>query len=383
MLLVLFALSAHAQPGYGSGYGGGTPAPFTGSSSAAPRFPSYEAQGPSIFALRQADRLVSINQADLNGNRVFLNFQDPDLAITGFTPFPGLGASFLADSAAQQERYFQNEIDYIRRKPVLTQEDRNKIDDFALQRDYAYNTKLRRGVSLIPVSALSTPGLLGPFSSVYDVKAKTLGVTLAQNKLTDARRAYQAEPSRANWIALQNAQAGVEQADYRQDASSFDLLGGEFGGEFSAFDQFGGVFRKKASETKLEIGLRNLRLAREQYAQDPSEDNWYALRLADLYVRATEEEDEANRNEVTANFLVRRYLAGGDFTEYTGDLLGYGWNAALGFKNNEDESRLWLRHARLEREQLERQRARALQSGASTVPAQLLGLSMYGPQQVF
>lgn len=375
MLLVLFALSAHAQPaGYGAFMGQGTSSPFTGPSSAAPRFPSDNYKGPTLFALRQADLNVRVNEADYNGNRAFLNFASRDGAPFEFvTPFPGLGTAFLADSAAKQERYFQNEIDHIRgTTPVLTRADRDKIDDLALQREYAYNTKLRRGVSLVP---LELPGELGPFSSVFDVRAKNAGWVLAQNKLTDARRDYQADPSRENYIALQNALDGVEQADYRQDASSFDLLGNTFDGGALPF---GGVFRKKASETKLQIGLRNLRLARENYAKDPSEDNWYALRLADLYVRATEEEDETNRNEVTTNLLLTR-LAGGQ--DPSTDFLGLIWNDALGVKNSEDESRLWLRHARLERELLYRQRANALQSGASPVPAQLLGMSLYGPRQ--
>jgi hypothetical protein len=304
---------------------------------------------------------------------VFLNFNTNDLPFTPpFTFVPGiptLAPAFLADSAAQQERYFQNEIDYLRAsKPVLTQADRDKIDDFALQRDYAYNTKLRRGVSL--VSSLDLPGELGSFSSIFDVRAKNDGWILAQNKLTDARRAYQADPSRKNAIALQNAQDGVDQADFRKDASSVDLLGGTF----DNINRFGGVFRKKASETKLQIGLRNLRVARENYSKDPSEDNWYALRLADLYVRATEEEDETNKNEVVVDLLL-------DSGDSAGDAAGLIWNYALLNKNSEDESWLWLKHARLEREQLQRQRARALQAGASPVPAQLLGLSMYGPRQ--
>jgi hypothetical protein len=378
MLHLLFAVSAHAQyVGYGANFGTGTPVPkYTDPSSSAPLPPSEDYEGPTLFALRQADRNVWVNQADLNGNRMYLTFDtsipgvdDADLPFTYSPPIPGLATAFLADSAALQERYYQNEIDYIRATtPVLTREDRNKIDDFALQRDYAYNTKLRRGVGLVPT--LQLPGELGPFSSIFDVRAKNAGWVLAQNKLTDARQAYQADPIRKNYIALQNARDGVEQADHRQDASSYDLLGDTYNGA----SRFGGVFRKKASETKLQIGLRNLRVARENYVKDPSEENWYALRLADLYVRATEEEDETNKNEITFGLLAEGLGT-------PGDLIGLIWNNALISKNSEDESRLWLKHARLEREQLQRERARALQSGASPVAAQLLGMSMYGPRQ--
>lgn len=384
MLLVLFALSAHAQPSvYGSYYGAGTSGsqwePEQTSNQQRIATPSADSAPamPSIFELRQADRNVRLSETALLGDRAILNL---DLGLFGNIFPPGnpypvlrpLGNAFKADSAAQQERYFQREIDHIRaNSPRLTQEERNKIDDYALQRDYAYNTKLRRGVTFVPLlNELDDP--FGSLSNVYDVRAKKLGWILAQNHLTDAKRAYQKDPSRENFIELRNARDDVAQADHRQDASSYDLLGGAFGNA----GVFGPVFRKKASETKLESGLRSLRLAREAYAKDPSQENRINLQMANVFVRATEEEDVTNQNEIVANLLFP------DIVE-PGPEAGYIWNSVLAGKNSEDETRLWLRHARLARQKLLHQRASAMRSESSPVAAQMLGLSMYGPRQAF
>lgn len=386
MLLVLFALSVAAQQS-GGGFGGGFPgSSFGAGTSAAQSSQSTSASpsrtqpqpgpdtpsGPSIFELRQADRNVWINQAAYRGDNVIYNVPLGVFGIENSPSFLGnIGRSYKADSAAQQQQYFQREINHLRATtPRLTWEDRNKIDDFALQRDAAYNTKLRRVSGILPFDAISFGG--GSISSVFDVKAKQLTYNLAENGLFDARRAYAADPSRENLIALRNAQDGVLQADHRQDASTYDLLGGGFGGAF----RFGPVFRKKASETKLDTGMRNLRVARQEYAQNPTQDNYSKLRLADLFVRATEEEDESNKNDIVTSLLV------GDLSS-PGDDASFIWNTVMSGKNAEDESRLWLRYARLERENLQRQRAEFLQSESSPVASQMLGLSMYGPRQLF
>jgi len=384
MLLVLFALSVHAQSGGGfpggSSSGAGTSAAQSNPQTSTPTRTNEQPgsssppapTAPTYFQLQQADRNVWISQAALRGDTPIYNIP---LGVIGIDPNPypflgSIGLAYKADSAAQSVRYYQREINHLRATtPQLTREDRNKIDDFALQRDSAYQTKLRRESGLLPFDAITPGG--GSISSVFDVKAKQFTQNLAQNTLFDARRAYAADPSRENAIALRNAQDGVQQADQREDASKYDLLGSSFGGAF----RFGPVFRKKASQTKLDIGMRNLRVARQEFAQNPSQDTHAKLQLADLFVRATEQEDDSNKNDIITSLLV------GDLSS-PGDDASFIWNTVQSSKNSQDESRLWLKYARLQRADLQRQKAQSLQSDSSSSPvaSQMLGLSMYGRQ---
>jgi len=358
MLLLLFALSVHAQPFNGNNYGSygnnfysvGTPT-LNG-----PQFPP--AAGPSAFDFRQAafdrrqaDRNVWASQADYRGNNIFYNVPLPTLfpnaAFDGFNSdgFLDFGAYSKASSDAQNERRMQLEINHFRAThPRMTWEDRNKLDDLILQRDAFHNQKLRRTLSISDFSPA------GPYdiSSVFDVRGKALDANLAQNELYDARQSIREDRSRDNIVELRNAREGVAQADLREDAARINIFGSD-----SGFYHFSPILKKKASQIKLDTGYRNLRTAQQKYLQDPSEDNRLEVQLADLFIRATEEEDESNKGAIVSTSLAN-----------SNSRLGL-LSVIASAKNEQDESRLWLKYNRLKRQILLRKQAQEMQGGGS------------------
>jgi len=216
-------------------------------------------------------------------------------------------------------------------------------------------------VSLVPNTVISSTG--APISAFFERRSNENYYSLAKNALYDARQDFQ--PGDVDsFRTLRNARDDVEPADQRRDANTYDLLGTTFNGAA----KLGPIFRKKASQTKIETGYRNLRAARQDFAEDPSEDNRLALQIADVFVRASEEEDEGNKDDIVTSAL------------FSGAALR---TRILGFiasgKNFQDESRLWLRYSRLKRQQLLRKQAKAGQAETDPVAQRMLGLSMYGP----
>jgi hypothetical protein len=267
-----------------------------------------------------------------------------------------------AASAQRDEDRLQDQIYHYRAThPEMTRDDRDALDDLVLEREAWRNQKLRRVVSLVPNTVISSTG--APISAFFERRSNDNFYSLAKNALHDARQDF--EPGdEDSFRKIRNARDDVEQADQRRDANTYDLLGTTFNGA----SRLGPIFRKKASQTKIETGYRNLRAARQDFAEDPSEDNRLALQIADVFLRASEEEDEGNKDDIVTGALFPA-------ATIQSRILG---TIASG-KNFQDESRLWLRYSRLKRQQLLRAQAKSLEGEADPVAQRMLGLSMYGP----
>jgi len=385
-MLFLLAVSAQAQSPY---YGGnniyaGTPAPvYTGYQSpqsyympppAVPAVPVVPAApaAPSnpAFDLSQMNRQVDAARYQALGHNLFyttpLATLFPDTTFTGNVNAFGQYGNYLKAKGSQiDEHRLDRQINYYRAThPAMTITDQNKVDDLILQREAARNSMLRRAVSIIPHTTI--PGA-GPVSVFFDARAQQDNVQLAKNTLFDARQtaATATAPSQTTVVALRNARDNVDQAQYRREGSTLDLLGNSFGGA----GKLGPVFRKKASQEKLDVGYRNLRVAQDAYAKDPSEDNRLNLKLANLFIRATSQEDDANTDDV---------LVASAFP--LGSVRGLIAGKIASSKNFQDESNLWLKYNRLQRQILIRKQQEQLQSSnANPVAQQMLALQNYGP----
>jgi hypothetical protein len=393
-MLLLLALSAqlsayaqqlYAQPSFVGGNG-----VFSGAGTSAPNFPAYASgyapivrpvapqfarpvvplADTSRFDLRQADRAVRSAQIGAQANNLFYTtswattFPNADPGTTSLLS-SGLGRFSLtakAASAQRNEYRLQDEIDHYRAThPEMTREDREVLDDLVLEREASRNDKIRRVVSLVPNLVVSGTG--APISAFFERRSNDNSYSLAKNALYDARQDF--KPGDEDSVrSLRNARDDVEQADQRRDANTYDLLGTSFNGAA----KLGPIFRKKASQTKIETGYRNLRAARQDFAEDPSEDNRLALQIANVFVRASEEEDEYNKDDLVTSAL---FPAASMRTRILASI-------ASG-KNNQDESHLWLRYSRLKRQQLLRKQAKGVQSETDPVAQRMLGLSIYGP----
>jgi len=382
--LLLFTLGVSAQPAlYGNGpyFGAGMPAPiyppnarqvapqqvqvgpqWQGSSQAGP----WQGISQSEWDLRQQTRVVNAQKLDLRANDLFYNTPigvmfpnaDPVLgANTGLLRYAGYAKAEVNQKIINR---IQDEIDYYRSThPQLTLDDRNYLDDLRLQLDSARNQKIRRTFQAVPIP--------GPFASVFERKARAADIDLAQNALHDARSDVRQDQSQDSVVDLRNAQDNVEQAEDRHDATTFDLLTGA--GAAPTQVALGPLFRKKASQAKLNIGYRNLRVAQQNYDEDPSESNRMKVRLARLFIDATEQEDDANLNEV---------LFSTNFNQF--GLM----NVILQSKNFQDEADLWWQHERLRRKILLNDQTADAQSQVSDsnpVAEQMLGMSLYGPSR--
>jgi hypothetical protein len=332
-----------------------------------PARPLVSASQQDLFNLRQENRAVNAAELNARANNMFYN--TPWEAMFPFAPTAGLTSGFTrygntakAKVNQLEEDRLQDKIDYFRatHPQPLSRDDQNALDDLVLQREYFRHQKQRRFSAAIPGAVIPSTG--ASIATFFDRRANEDGYYLAKNALSDTRENYQAKPDQENLVKLKNARDDVEQADDRKDASTFDLLGSSF----NSAGRLGPIFRKKASQTKLDIGYRNLRAARQDFAQSPSEDNRMNLQLANLFIRATEQEDGANKADIVIGTLMpnvptllKAFISSG--------------------KNYQDESHLWLKYERLKRQILLRKQAKALPENADPVSARLLGLSMYGP----
>jgi hypothetical protein len=319
------------------------------------------------FDLRQQNEALRNAELNARGNNMFYNTpweaMFPNADTTGLTSgFTRYGNTVKAVVNQREEERLQDKIDYFRRThpQPLSRDDQNALDDLVLQREYFRHQKQRRFSATIPGAVISSTG--SSVATFFDRRANQDYYDLAKNTQHDTREDFQEAPNQENLIKLKNARDDVEQADQRRDASTYDLLGSSF----NSAGRLGPVFRKKASQTKLDIGYRNLRVARQDFAEDPSEDNRMTLQLANLFIRATEQEDDANKADIVIGTLMpnvptllKAFVSSG--------------------KNYQDESHLWHRYERLKRQILLRKRAKALPESADPVAKRLLGLSMYGP----
>jgi len=316
----LYAQQPYAQPSFVGGNGA-----FYGAGTSAPIFPGYAPGYASIvrpvapvyaqpvapvpdssrFDLRQANRAVVAAQQNDVGHNMFYTtswgtmFPSADPATTSLlsSGLGRFGTTAKAAAAQRDEDRLQDEIDHFRAThPQMTSDDRNTLDDLVLQREGSRNQKIRRVVSLVPNAVISSTG--APISAFFERRANEDSYSLAKNELSDARQDFKPGDD-ASIRKIRNAQDDVEQADQRRDANTYDLLGTSFNGAA----KLGPIFRKKASQTKIDTGYRNLRAARQDFAKDPSEDNRLALQIADVFVRASEEEDESNKDDIVTSTL--------------------------------------------------------------------------------
>jgi len=371
-MLLLFTLGVSAQPAlFGSGpYSGvGMPAPLYPPSAPQQVVAQHGGLSQDEWDLRQANQLVRADILDVQGNKFFYNvpfgvlLPDAEPALAANTNFLRFGGYSKAASVQIDEQRIQDEIDYYRRThPKLTLDDRIHLDDLKLQLESAHNQKIRRGIQTIPLAYSAS--VTGAYPAYFERKANQNDLDLAQNALHDARGEYREGQSQDKLVDLRNAQDDVKQMQARRDSNTFDILG--LVGGNPAATTMAPLLRKKASQAKLDVGHRNLRTAQQNYAKDPSKINAMKLRLANLYIDATEREDVANSQEV---------IFASNFGEF-GRL-----NLLSNIKNFQQESEIWLRYDRLSRKILleEQAAAKSEMSDENPVVEQMLGLSMYGP----
>jgi hypothetical protein len=372
-MLFLFAVSAQAQSiYYGGNINAGTPAPVY----AGPQSPqSYYVPPPvpppasnPAFDLSQMNRQVLAARYQADGHNLFYTtpfgvlFPNVDTTGLDVNAFGQYGNFLKAKGNQIDEHRLDRQIDYVHATQPMTVDSQNQVDDLVLKEQIAHNEYLRRAAAIIPGSLdFGTPSQVA--SAFFDRRAQQDNVQLAKNSLFDARQAYGTDPNQPHERALRDARENVQQADDRRDATTFDVLGNHFHGAV-----LGPAFRKKASQEKLDVGYRDLRDAQDAYAKDPSEDNRLALKLAQLFVRATSQEDDANTDDV---------LVGAAFG---GNVKGLIAGQIASSKNSQDESDLWLKYNRLQRQILIRKQQEALQArNANPVAQQMLALQNYGP----
>jgi hypothetical protein len=351
----LYGAPAQFGPAYGGPIGGPVyggpfgPSPiYGGPIQGIPQAgPAPASSGPSNFDINQQVLNVRAERYLAEGNR----------AVLSVGPFGSFGAGVAATKKAQginilirRNRQAQNQL---LATGTGTVEEQNQLDDLRLQYDSLRNQYKRRRSD-----ALS--GFL-PFNAVYEGKSHEAQLQLARNARDDAEKEMATNPSQENWLKLKAARDAIEEQQQWRDANRADVAG-----FFSPVGIIGPIKRWQASETALDSAERDWRYARDKFASDPSEDNWWDLRLLDLKLQALEADIGANQGETIAkvgafgslgfNFFVGLYHQAGQFDE---------------------EEQLWRRYHRLTLQNLERKRAQA-QSGANPTQQQLLALDSYG-----
>jgi len=337
-MIVVFALLAivSGQPG-GPWMGGYNPQPTYGRN-APPEGPVNPPAAPSQFDIDQERMNVRSERDLVPGNDAIINL--------------------VAPTYASIEKVQGNEIQ-VRRIRKARQHlldgtpDPNALDDLDLQRVAAQNQVNRRESELFGATPL--PGL-------FEGRAHQAQLVLAQNQRADAAQAFAKDPSRDNWNALRDARDNIEQQQEWLDANKYDVFG--FG---SSLATFAPLKRVQASRTALDIGQRSQRINRAKYAANPTEDNWWDLRLSNIQLEALKKDEDANKGE--AIFKLGTIPSAGNFE--LGALL-----QAQSFDNEED---IWQRYHRMALRNLQRKQAQGGVAGANPVQAQLLALNNYGP----
>jgi hypothetical protein len=320
------------------------------------------AQGPQAGPPPAGPTWFDINQQRLNvdaelhletGNDLI--FQYPPLDTTGIASIEkARGLEFV-------QTRLRREIKKVQRTGTGTQADRNRLDDLRLELQATQDQTNRRRAELIPTPVI-------PFNAVFESRAHDALIQLGRNQKKDAQIAMSQEPSRDNWIKLRAARDDIQQQESWLAANRFDILGaGNDLGKIAPFK------RLEASEIALETARRAWRQARANYDADPSEDNWWEVRLNNVKLDALEADIRANKGE--ASFKAFTTPTIGNFV--LGQLL---MNVA--FDEEEDH---WLKYNRLSLKNLRRKHA---QAGRPTPPSgsvqsRMLALADYGPQALY
>lgn len=395
MLLILAFSAVAAQPftgrlyatgPYGPAYGPGKPGPYY----AYPQRSNFYIPSQAEFDLYAADEGVRAAQLTQRGFNVYYN-----VGVSTFLPNTILpvdrqqtltryGSSAKAAGNFVTEQLIQDKIDYFRatHKQPYSQEDRQTLDDLRLQLDAARDQKNRRITQSFP-TGFGKFANGAKFSTYFDRQSKESSLTLAENRLDDARKDYAKDPSQENRLDLVNARDARETAEDRRDATTWELMGKTV--PFGGFT--GQLLRKKATGTVIEIGERNLRKAQTDYAKSPSQDTYDKLRLAKLYLRAAEDDDDATSKDFLVSAVMNPFVTHGKLSH---DLVD--WSEIMSGVSNDQQSRLWVKYARVQQQIAERkfQEARRKTDKAAPTPApaapandvstRLVAMSMYGRQ---
>lgn len=394
MLLLLAFSAVAAQPLAGRLYGPagpafGTPSAYPNAYAPAPRRSWIPSQDQ--FDMYVANQEVRSDERARQGNYYVYNVP-PALILPNIATTPinkqidvmKFGAAAKAGANYMNEQLIQDKIDYFyaTHPGPLSLEDRNTLDDLELEREAARGQKNRRATSAM-TTAIFPNG--ASYSHWFDRQSHEAGLELAQNRLVDARQDFQEDPSRQNRIDVINARETAEQMRDKRDANSFDLMG--YSKPYTSV--IGPALRKRASGTQIEIGERNLRVARDAYAKDPSQDNYDQVRLAKLFLEASIDDDDANSKDLLASSITAKYT--GSITTTMQHLNLYSF--ILMNKNLDQQSRKWLRYSKLKRQILRRKlqakRQESSTTAASTAAAaapegsvaqRMLAMNNYGPR---
>ena len=383
-MFLLLALSVSAQP-------------FTGRLYAQP---GMYVPGPQVLARQdlpqrsfggvptQAQFDVMIADEDVRADRIRQRADNMVYNAPWATMFPGtlvspveqslflkFGSMSKAEANRVSQQIVEDKIDYFyaTHRGPLSAKDRATLDDLELELQVAQNQVSRRTAEAFPSGLNSVYSI--PLNSFFARKAHESGLQLAENSLSDARSDYREKPDRENHIDLTNAEDNAEQAKQKRDADTIGIIGG-----LSKIPQapiYANMLLKKASASQVGVGERKLREARLAYAKDPSQDNRDAVRLASLFLRASETDDSA----ISKDLLSATLLSSSTFKDIS---TSAGFLAA---SQNADQAKLWLKYSRVKRAMLERQLAEtkakeqtlsAPPTTTNTVEQRMLAMSMYG-----
>jgi len=342
------------------------PAPAKTSSSTPPPTPSQ-------FDLWEQTRAVAADQISQEGNLAIWNVPASDI-LTGpaektLAAIDKFGPEQKGTAAARNEARVQDQISHFwaTRKPgPLSQTDVGKLQDLHLQEDAYHNSKLRRAISVVGVPI---PATGAGVNVIYERNANQDYVTLDQNAVTDAQQAIaKSGPTQSNVQALHNARLSVQARKDDVQANTMDLLG-KIGGA----GKLGPILRAKASVNDVAVALHSQHAAQATYTKTPNVINGMKVQIANLALRAARAGHESDKSEVATASLGTKGIV---------KLLGALGEAAA----SQSQSSLIKRAARMQRQVLRMQRAKAMQqdqtaaaTSGNQVAQQMLALSSYGP----
>jgi len=296
-------------------------------------------------------------------------FPGTPLASGAFDFLTGFAAVNKGNWGAGQEDLVDQQIAQFRRQhrgQPLTQAQRNQLQDLRLNKEGYQNYKLRRAASLLPVTLPGGSGLNNYFEREWHEDQ----LQVAQNQLDDARRSQAQQPSAKNAESVRQAHQNIRQFQDWKQANTFDLLGHNFGNA----GRLGPIFRTKASTKAKQTAVENRRDAQNAYRQSPTAENRLKLQIALATVRAWQQDNNANKQEIA-------YATVG--TSPLEKLLGVVGNA----KDFQHEEKYWKRIADMNRQLVHLQRADAVKNATATagpvntVQQRMLALNDYGPVQ--
>jgi len=231
-----------------------------------------------------------------------------------------------------------------------------QLHDMRLQTDATRNEMERRESELIP------GGL--PIPNFYREREATDLTRLGRDQLRQAEQAYQQSPSYDNWVKIQDARQGITEqhqwmASFQQSIVGFN----NFIGKIAPITQ------TRASQTAVKIAQRDNGVLQDAMHRDPSEDNWWNLRI-----------NRAKLDALRADVGADQGATAVGLSNPVSSMVGYAFE---GVKYDEEE-RDWRKVQRLTLQNLQRQRAEAAMkqrasAASNSVQSRMLALTNYGP----